>query len=305
MKVIKILKILSIAIIAIGIWYFFIKDYNYKITFKTKQTPVIVYNEIINWNDGRSKREQQVVSNLKKTPFESVYQELKNGDSIVNLNWTIKKENDSITVVTLKIKDSKNNFSQNIRALFGNNAFIAKRISKVKELNNKIEEQSKRHKLSSISKTKVPFINCACISLESDLSSKALTMVSNISVLTDYAKNNNIELSGHPFSEVTYWDTESEKIKFNFCFPLEHREKYPENKQLFFKSIKEHLALKTVFNGNYNMSHLGWYRILDYSNRNNINIEKSIIEIYLNDPHQGGNPLDWEAEIYMPIRTQE
>jgi hypothetical protein len=24
-------------------------------------------------------------------------------------------------------------------------------------------------------------------------------------------------------------------------------------------------------------------------------------EVYLNDPHQGGNALEWKADVYMPI----
>ena len=34
---------------------------------------------------------------------------------------------------------------------------------------------------------------------------------------------------------------------------------------------------------------------------NDIAINRLPIEIYLNDPHGGGNDLEWEAEIYMPL----
>jgi effector-binding domain-containing protein len=302
MKSSRILIISFLVISILGIWYFIIKDYNYKITFKTKHIPGIVYNHILNWNDGESKT-NPVVTNLKNTPFEEVNQELKSGDTILNLNWEIRKEDDKTTIVTLKITDSEHSFNQNIQALFGKNFFIKKRIAKVKDLNKKIDEQSKLYKISLIEKAQSPSTNCACLPMESKVSDKAKAMVGNIAILSDYIKENNIELAGNPFSEITDWDMENDKIEFNFCFPLPNQMNYPENNKILFREVTQRSALKAIFNGNYNMSHLAWYTILDYANTNDIGLEDSPIEVYLNDPHLGGNALEWSAEIYLPIKN--
>ncbi|MGC1205885.1 MAG: GyrI-like domain-containing protein [Flavobacteriaceae bacterium] len=302
MKLSRLLKTSFLLICLLGIWYFFIKDYNYKITFKTKQIPGIVYNHILNWNDGESKG-NPVVTNFENIPFKEVNQELKSGDTILNLNWEIKKEDDEITFITLKITDPEHSFNQNIQALFGKNGFIKKRISKVKELNIKIDEQSKLYNLSLIEKAQTPSTFCACLPIESKVSDKAKAMVGNITILSDYINDNNIKLAGNPFSEITNWDMENDKIKFNFCFPLADKKNYPEHNKIQFKKIEQRDALKAIFNGNYNMSHLAWYIILDYANTNNISIETSPMEVYLNDPHMGGNALNWSAEVYMPIKN--
>lgn len=302
MKIFRLLKLSCLAISLLGLWYFIIKDYNYKITFKTKQIPSIVYNHIQNWNDGESKS-NPVVTNLKNTPFDEINQELKSGDTILNLKWKIKKEDDEITFITLKITDPEHSFNQNIQALFGANVFIKKRISQVKELNKNISDEFKLYKISSVIKDQLPSNNCACITLESKVVDKAVAMVKNIAILSDYINDNNIKLTGNPFSEITNWDMENDKIKFNFCFPLADKKNYPEHNKIRFKKVKQKNALKAIFNGNYNMSHLAWYTILDYANTNNISTETSPIEVYLNDPHMGGDAINWSAEIYMPIEN--
>ena len=119
----------------------------------------------------------------------------------------------------------------------------------------------------------------------------------------NYIKDNNIKLTGHPFLEITEWDVVEDLIKFNFCFPIQERDEYPATNDIKFKQTEEKVALKTIFNGNYKISDRAWYAILDYAEIKNIDIEELPIEVYLNDPHSGGDDLKWEAEIYMPLKN--
>jgi effector-binding domain-containing protein len=300
MKLSRVFKIVGILLVFLGVWYFFIKDYNYKITFKTNQVPAIVYNQIIKYNDGEPSN-NKVVSILNKTPFNEIQQELKSGDSVIKLNWFLSKVNDSTTLVTLKIKDEAHSLKQNFQALFFKNSFVEKRISKVQQFGKEINQEAESYKISLVTKAEMPFYNCAYISLESTVQNKAITMLKNIEVLTNYIRDNNLEIGNNPFSEITDWNIENDSIKFNFCFPINEMDNYPLNESVKIKKTIKKEALKIVYNGNYRDSDMAWYGIIEYAKSNNINIKLRPFEIYLNDPHQGGNALEWQAEIYMPI----
>ncbi|SFZ92758.1 effector-binding domain-containing protein [Flaviramulus basaltis] len=301
MSRLKLFRVLLLAVfLVVGIWYFFIKDYNYKVTFSISQSPGIIYNSLIQWNNGEIPN-NKVVTTLNQTPFNEVNQNLFLGDSVLKINWSLKKKNDSTTIVTAKFKDEKNSFKQNLQVPFYNNVFVNQSISAVKNFSKTLIQNKKNYKLSGVTHAKIPPQNYAYITLQSSLNDKASVMVRNIPTIMNYIKDNNIQLAGNPFVEITNWNVEKDSIKFNFCFPIEKRESYPETYQVLFKQTKEKEALKVVFNGNYKISHMAWYQIIDYAKTNNINTDNLPVEFFLNDPHAGGNDLEWLAEIYVGI----
>jgi effector-binding domain-containing protein len=291
---------LLLIVIILSSWYFLIKDYNYKITFTTSQATGIVYNALIKWDGGKNSSNNNLTI-LNKIPFSEVHQKFVSGDTVYTFNWLLQKKNDSTTLVIAKIKDEKHSFKQNLQAIFYKNAFVKKSTSIVKSFGEDLIQHAKSYKLSKVTEGKIPSQNCAYISLESKLQDKASTMLKNIAMLTNYIKDNNIELTGSPFLEITAWDIKNDQIKFDFCFPIKEQNIYPETNTIKFKKTETKDALKTVFNGNYRISDKAWYTLIDYANSNNIELEKLPVEFYLNDPHSGGNPLEWEAEVYMPI----
>ena len=50
--------IIFLLIVAVGTWYFFIKEYDYLVTFETKNAPGIVYQKLLNWNQGRAEEDE-------------------------------------------------------------------------------------------------------------------------------------------------------------------------------------------------------------------------------------------------------
>jgi effector-binding domain-containing protein len=130
---------------------------------------------------------------------------------------------------------------------------------------------------------------------------KAKNMLSNIATIMEYINSNEIALQGDPFLEVTSWDKQDETIKFNFCFPIEKSDSIPKNAQLQFKTLAPFRALKAEFNGNYSISNNAWYFLLDYAERNNLNIRELPLELYLVDPHIGGDSMNWKALIFLPL----
>ena len=82
---IKLIKFAVLFIVVpVCIWYFIVKDYNYKITFTTDQSASIVYEYLTKWNDDKSSN-IKVISTLDQTPFYQIQQKLIVDDSIFKI----------------------------------------------------------------------------------------------------------------------------------------------------------------------------------------------------------------------------
>ncbi|WP_370479909.1 GyrI-like domain-containing protein [Tamlana flava] len=292
---------IMVCVAVIG-WYFFIKDYNYKVTFKTHQAPGIVYSTLVGWNNWEP-RSKKAVSTISKTPFSKLNQKLNISDSIIDIKWSIERKSDSITKVTALLKDETHSLYQKINAPFAKTDFVKRSLATVKHIREGLKMHETEYKLSPVSEDTFPEVTCAYITLSCKMNEKAKLMIAHTIDVMDYLRDNEIELIGDPFLQVTDWKLNEDFITFNFCFPIGNRDSYPESKFVKIKTIEEIKALKTVFNGNYRISDRGWFTLLDYASRNNIEIETNPIEVFLNDPHSGGIELEWVAEIYVPIKT--
>ena len=292
--------ILVLLLIGGSLWYFLIRDYNYRIAFNSSQVPGIVYDHILNWKTS-NQNDKLVISTVDRIPFREIDQRWTIGDSIFSVRWVIDKDKSSRTMVKAYIKDEQHGLKQNLLVPFLNNEFVNRSVSTVQQIGEDLLNNSSNFKISEVTKGQIPEMHYAYIELESRISEKAAVMVRNIGIVMNYIKSNNITLTSQPFLEITEWDIAEDRIKFNFCFPVEERESFPKTDLVQFRVSKKRDALKTIFNGNYRISDKSWYAILDHAQENNITIDQLPIEIYLNDPHSGGNDLEWEAEVYMPL----
>ena len=296
-------RIIGIGILSTGVWYFALKNYNYKITFTSTQAPGIIYSNLLQWNNWENENTNAVVT-VSKTPFSEIRQEVNIADSVFTYRWVIKRTNDSVTKITVLIKDRENSFLQNLQVPFFNTDFEKQSIATVKKIREALIKHQDYYKVSGVEEGKIPETHCAYIPLISHLKDKGNTMIRNIPIVMNYIKENNIALAGDPFLEVTEWNLVKDTIKFNFCFPVKESDTFPKTNVVKFKTIPEKGALKTRFNGNYKLSDRGWYTLMDYAEANTIKIKNLPVEFYRNDPHSGGDELQWEAEIYMPTNTK-
>lgn len=297
----KFIKVTVILLVFItGIWYFFIKDYNYKVTFKTDKAPGIVYNHVLNWNNDESFN-KVVVQTLNKTPFTKIQQQLGLGDTILKIDWEFERYDTKTTLVTAKIKDENHSFIQNIEVLYSKNNFVKRSIKAVQSVKNVVIEDSEKFKVSPVEEAEIPASHCVCSSIGSTIHEKALQMINYSDLPLTYIRNNHLKIIGHPFLEVTFWNFKEDFIKFDFCFPIERENNYPDFNDIMIRDIPSKRALKVKFNGNFSISDRAWFTIIDYANSNNIALNFNPIEIFKNDPHDGGNELTWEADVYLPI----
>lgn len=298
-KFFKYILLLGI-ILALG-WYFFIKGHDYKITFETTQAPGIVYSTLTGWNNWEPTT-NKVVKTISKRPFTNLSQELSiSSDSLISIDWVIKRKNDSTTQVTALLTDKNHSFYQKLRVPFFKTDFVKCALSTLKHIKEGLIIHKSEYKLSHVSQSTIPKQYGVYMSLESSLHDKANQMIKHAGVLMQYIRENNIKISGDPFVEVTHWNLQEDTINFDFCFPISKQDSMPISKNIHIKALQEKPALKILFNGNYRVSDRAWFTLLDYAETNHIDIKNLPIEIFKNDPHSGESELTWEAEVYIPI----
>jgi len=126
-------------------------------------------------------------------------------------------------------------------------------------------------------------------------------MLYSIGDLMGYINENEIELQGDPYLEVTKWNEEAATIEYNFCFPIAKSDALPASDLVFFKESPAFRAIKAEFNGNYAIANNAWYYLLDYAEQNNLKVKSLPTELYLDDPQSGGDAMNWKAHIYLPL----
>lgn len=293
--------LLGLSLLLLGIWYFALKEEHYRITFISDRPPGVIYSHILDWDSYGSNDFDSIHLN-SKLPYSEILQEVYTNDSIFSYRWALKKHSEEETKVTAYIKDVRNGFKQKLQVPFGNNSFIKKNTKSVKNLLEVLQMDDERYRVHSFSDTVVAGGYCVYLPIESTVEAKAKNMLINIATIMEYINKNEIELQGDPFLEVTKWDKERERISFNFCFPIEQSDSIPTNQQLKFKTVQPFRALKVDFNGNYRISNKAWYYLLDHAKNKKLEVVELPFEVYLDDPHVGGNPLNWKAHILLPYK---
>jgi len=293
-------NLLFLGLAVLGIWYFAIKQEHYQISFTTRQPAAIVYNQILEWKGTKENGISKIVLD-QGNQYSELVQLVHVGDSIFKYHWQFSKANDSLTQVQVRITDEVNGFSQKIQVPFSNNDFVKRSIKNVQEVGDAMVLNTKKFRVHSIKDTVFPGGYCAYLTLESTVEKKAATMLYSISDLMGYVKENELELQGDPYLEVIHWNEETSEIRYNFCFPLSKSDSLPASTKVLFKETPSFKAIKAEFNGNYSISDNAWYYLMEYAEQNQLTVKNLPIELYLNDPHTSGTPLQWKANIYLPL----
>lgn len=65
--------------------------------------------------------------------------------------------------------------------------------------------------------------------------------------------------------------------------------------------MKSFTALMAVFNGNYRLSHVAWYDLLDKAEDQELKTNALPLEIFYNNPKREIESENWKTEVYLPI----
>ncbi len=298
----KLKWLVGFALLATLLWYFFLKQEHYQIRFITSQPPGVVYQHLADWPIFGKQDSLEVVWE-GGSRFSTVHQMVIDREDTLDYQWDIWRINDSTTKVKAKVTDPKHYWKRKWEVPLQIGNFASQNVTLVENVRNQLNKKAENFEVEAIADTIFPSKFCAYISVENvPVAQKANKMLSEISLVMGYIKDYEIPLDGDPFLQVTRWDQENNTIDFDFCFPIQKSDSLPPTQGVAFKTTNNERFLKAVFHGNYRISDHAWYYLLDYANRNDLQIEALPTELYLNDPHVGGNSLEWEAHIFVPLK---
>lgn len=287
------------------IWYLFIKPDDYLVRFKIKTSPGIVLKEVEEWSLINQKMDSFNYTISHKVPFENLNELIEDDGKKLKLNWNFESINDSITFVKIGFREDKNSVYNRITAPFINTKFKKMAVDLINDFRDGIElKLNQGFKLGDITMDTVPQLNFAYIAFENvNMLDKASKMMESNQEFFTFLNNNKIKDGDFPFLIVDDWNLIENTIDFKYCFPIKQMDSLPHHETIKYAKMDSKLALKIIYNGNYRISDRAWFKIFDYAKKQDILIENKPIEFYFNNPHEGGNELEWKTEVYMPIKN--
>ena len=300
----KIIIVCSAFLSLFLIWYLFVKKTDYCIVFKVNAATGTVFQGIQEWSVVQLEKEQEKYTIVEKRNFDFIKQEMKKGAVQMEYTWDIIAINDSVTKVSVGIKDLNHSWFNKLTAPFFNTEFKQEQIQKITDFKLGLSEHLKNFKVRIDGEGTSEEIFVAYISLTSVLQEKARNMIANDAMITGFLFENQIKIKGKPYVEIVKWDLEKETIDFNYCFPVEKPAKTIANDRIKFKTIPALKGLKATYFGNFRTSDRAWFAIMDYAKKHNIALENKVLENFLSNPFNGGNELEWETRIIVPFASK-
>lgn len=298
--IISITFIILLALIG-GIIFLLTRPSDYQAHFTVKTTPDIAYFNILNWDIWNRNHSNSKIEILSKNPVWNISQKVTLIDTTLIFNWEFKKLNDSITMVRVYVSDPDRKLYNRLTVPFINTHFKNSVRGNLLDIKTRLEVMLKKFHYEFTGYHHFEKRSCICINLKSTPRGKATAMMSNVTELNQFVRKNNLELDGNPFLVVHDWNEFKDSISFDFCFPIARIDAVPEHPKIKFMMVESMDALKTDFYGNYAITDITWYNLAEEAKKLGYRSKNKLIEVYFNDPHSGGNELEWKAEIYMGV----
>ncbi|WP_299260395.1 hypothetical protein [uncultured Aquimarina sp.] len=284
------------------IWYLFIKQYDYQVSFKAKGSPGGIYHQILSWESWGGDPQIKNINTVDTILFKQVTQRVILKDTILNLEWNLESVNDSITQIKVGIKSKEHSIVNRLGILTGETNFSKSLKKELKDFGKGVNNFAKNFRVEIEGVSAIPSLEYLYISSESSRSEKAGTMLRVNADLYPKILENKVEQNGYPFVKIKEWDSVTDVIKFSFGFPIIYMDSLPVNSIIKYDKLIPEKALKATFYGNYRNSDQAWFALVNYAKRRDILIKKTPLEIFYNNPMQDGNSSKWKAEIFLPIR---
>jgi hypothetical protein len=233
--------------------------------------------------------------------LEHLSQTLHFNDSTHIYDWDISEVNDSISKIKIFTKDSAHSLINKIKIPFFDTDFEKRTKKTLKVFSQLLAEDLRYIKVKVVGEGEIDSTYYAYVNNKTSQFGKAGGMMRNFPLLDPYLVNNGVKLNGKPFIEITRWDMARDSLEFKFCYPIIKNDSLPQHPELNYGIRKQQKALKAIYNGNYITSDRAWYALLDYAEKNNIEVTGLPVEIFYNNPNTGRDEANWKAEIYMPI----
>ena len=296
----KVLLGAGILLVLVLIGYLFIYPYDYIVRFEARTFPGTINQTIKIWNDEVGVEGEPVVQ-------EDLYhleQTVRAGDSVYVYRWDIEPLTDSTSRVTAKIRDRDHSLMNKLAVPFGGSAVEGVSKKSVRDFAERLNTHIGEFRVTIEGEAELPGTFYAYVHVKTDQHHKAGGMMDNYMLLSNILAESGTTLNGPPMIVVNAWDRATDSLDFNFCFPIIRSDRLPQFPGIEYKRIFPKRAIKAVYNGNYITSDRAWYALLDYAERNGLEVEDTPVEVFYNNPNLGGNALTWKAEVYLPLREE-
>lgn len=278
------------------IWLLFVKSADYTVSIETKTVPGVVNQTIKTWNQTLE------FSEIQQQDYKNLSQTIKFNDSTFLVEWNITGIHDSLSEIKIGFSDKNSGPMTRLTHLFTETDFEKRARLTALDFNENLKNHLDNFRVKVIGESTIDSTYYAYVTEETTQIGKASGMMRNYSYVSTFLAEKKVELNGLPIVEITEWDRDQDRIKFNFCYPVKYSDSFPEHEEIAFKLLKSQKALKAIYNGNYISSDRAWYYLMEYAERNKISVDPKPVEFFFNNPNMGGNSMEWSAEVYMPIK---
>lgn len=284
-------------------WYLLIKEADYCISFKVKTATGTVFQGVQEWSKAQLLKDKEKYTLVDKRNFEFIKQEMNKENIQMEYSWDITAINDSITKVSVNIKDVNHSWYNKLTAPFFNTEFKKEQIRKITDFKKGLNDHLKNFKVKIEGEGVSEELVVAYVSVKSVLQAKAQNMIANDADITGFLLDNKIKIIGRPYVEITNWDLDNETIEFNYCFPIDKNAKIVENELVKYKKLPAFKGLKATYYGNFRTSDRAWFALLDYADKHGYKLNNEPREQFRANPFNGGNEIEWETKIIIPFAT--
>jgi effector-binding domain-containing protein len=244
---------------------------------------------------------------LATTPKTSIEQELQFGEYHPSkINWTFESTADNKTKVTWKMNSDKVPFMfKGFAAVSGGfDNMIGPDFERgLEKLDSIVLADMSKYNInvSGITEHGGGFYLYNTTSCKmSEMESKMGEMMTKVFT---YAKQNNINIAGSPFTIYHKWDEENGALMFSSCIPTTAKVITTDSNVLTGR-LKPFKAVKAVLKGDYKNLKETWDTAMKYIPENGLEFTETgpMIESYLSDPMTEPNPANWITEIYLAVK---
>ncbi len=296
----KSIKIILFIFLLFSLWYLFVKPSDYIINFESKSLPGTINQSIKLWGKGLKS-----TTVLKQEDPNNILQTFAFSDSVHEYHWSIKPIHDSLSKVSVGVKDNnlKNSIINRLKVPFIKTDFAKRSEKTVYDFMTVLKDHVDNFKVTIMGEEEMPSKLFAYVTITKEQFHKAQGMMDNTNFISDVLLKNNLQFDGLPMVEVTDWEKKTDSLTYNFGFPIKKVDTLPDLGEIKFKYLERKPALKAIFNGNYISSDRAWYALINYAKNNNISIRETPLEVFHNNPQMGGDSKNWVTEVYMPLDT--
>jgi effector-binding domain-containing protein len=293
------LWILTVLLVALA-GYLFVYPYDYVIRFEVKAIPGTINQSIKLWNNTAGFPGIGVV----QQDLYHLEQHVQAGESVHIYHWEIEPLDDNSSKVTVGIKDRDHSLKNKLWVPFTETDVERLGVENVTLFVNDLKEHLDLFSVQIEGEAELPSTFYAYMDLKTSQHGKAGGMMDTYLMLSEELIRNGVTLNGLPMILVNEWDREKDSLEYRFCFPIIRSEQLPKHPDIKYNRIFPKRALKATYNGNYITSDRAWYALLDYAEKEGLEVEETPVEVFFNNPNMGMDAVNWKAEIFMPLKEE-